>query len=169
MIHNWGTVGWRERLRLPPRSPGFNPRSELYDFLFYLSYLTDVSHVRLAVLIVRAAQLLIGLDWSYLWLGKTDWIPLCDVFQNSVRLIEVGVHSLLLNTTWFQWWWISILMLFFRSTEVEEPKDFRGTKGTLVKFEKCGFLDFRIKLNIFSRFLEIRFDNWVFNFVESKC
>ena len=48
-------------------------------------------------------------------------------------------------TTWFQRWWISILMLFFRSTEVEEPKDFRGTKGTLVKFEKCGFLDFRTK------------------------
>ena len=46
-----------------------------------------------------------------------------------------------------------------RSTEIEEPEDFKGTKGTLVKFEKCGFLgflDFRLKLIIFSRFLEFR-------------
>ena len=59
--------------------------------------------------------------------------------------------------------------IFGGSTEIEERKDFRGTKGTLVKFEKCGFLDFRIKLNIFSRFLEFRFDNGVINCVESKC
>ena len=61
---------------------------------------------------------------------------------------------------------------FLRSTEIEERKDFRGTKGTLVKFEKCGFLDFRIKLNIFSRFLEFRFDKSRIessNCVESKC
>ena len=58
------------------------------------------------------------------------------------------------------------------STEIEEPKDFRGTNGTLVKCEKGWFLDFRIKLMIFSRFLEFRIDKSRVEFsnsVELKC
>ena len=36
------------------------------------------------------------------------------------------------------------------STEFEEPKDLRETKGTQVNFEKCWFLEFRIKSTICS-------------------
>ena len=41
-------------------------------------------------------------------------------------------------------------ILFLGSTEFEEPKDLRETKGTLVIFEKCWFLEFRIKSMICS-------------------
>ena len=41
-------------------------------------------------------------------------------------------------------------ILFLGSTEFEEPKDLRETKGTLVIFEKCWFLEFRIKSTICS-------------------
>ena len=36
------------------------------------------------------------------------------------------------------------------STEFEEPMDLRKTKGTQVNFEKCWFLEFRIKSTICS-------------------
>ena len=48
-----------------------------------------------------------------------------------------------------------------RSTEFEETKDFRGTIETKVNSENCWFLEFRIKLTIFLRFLEFRIDQIV--------
>ena len=80
------------------------------------------------------------------------------IFWRNLFLFFCSLLSILLQWLATKMIESKIICVSVGSTEIEERKDFRGTKGTLVKFEKCGFLDFRIKLNIFSRFLEFRFD-----------